>query len=253
MKTISCLLLVTAFGHWLCLGQRFTERQTLLRVDLDHDGNYDWEAAIYAYRFNAGTPDEYYDVGSVFQVGPVDTSLPLRASASRIDFDSGQLITKATAIHPDSNVLLLAYGWVPFDGSIGDYAGVCRYQTSAFIGAKFTDPDTGDVLVGWFKYSRPSLEPGTAFTLESWAYNPIPNEPIKAGEPPDLPEPSFALSEEGVTVSWPAKASMLRLETATSLTSPVQWQPIETGGATSVTLPQPAAGGAFFRLVAPEP
>ena len=127
---------------------------------------------------------------------------------------------------------------------------------SVLIGARSTNADTAEVRVGWFKFSRPSTAPGTAFTLESWAYNPIPNEPIRAGFPPDLPVPQFAFSGENgesLDVSWPAKASMLRLETTDNLTPPVQWQPVETGGgATAITLPAGGAQGAFFRLVAPE-
>ncbi len=128
-------------------------------------------------------------------------------------------------------------------------------MTSAIIGAKLTDPDTGDVTLGWFKFTRPSTAPGTAFTLELWAFNSIPNEPIRAGFPPDLPVPLVTFSganREILNLSWPAKASMLRLETTDSLTPPAQWRPVDTGGATSVTLPAGTAPGTFFRLVAPE-
>ncbi len=109
--------------------------------------------------------------------------------------------------------------------------------------------------MGWFKFSRTNTAPGTVFSLESWAYHPIPNEPIRAGFPPELPEPHFAFggeNHETIDVSWPAKAAMLRLETTDNLTPPVQWKPVETDGATTVTLAASEAQGAFFRLVAPE-
>lgn len=136
-----------------------------------------------------------------------------------------------------------------------EYSGEFLSVTSALIGAKSTNPDTGDVTLCWFKLGRPSTAPGTAFTLESWAYNPIPNEPNRAGFPPVLPVPQFAFSGENgkfLDISWPAKASMLRLETTDSLTPPVQWKPVDTGGATAVTLPAGGTQGAFFRLVALE-
>jgi hypothetical protein len=255
MKTVIGLLLAIAIEHWACMGQRLTETQTLLRVDLNHDGVFDWEAANYVRRLDAGTLEESYDVSCVFQPGKMALSRPLRASASSIDFEPGQFITEATEIHPDDRVLLLAYGWTPLEGIVRDYAGVCRYQTSALIGARFMDPKTQDIVMGWLKFSRPSMAPGTAFTLEAWAYNPISNEPIRAGFPPDLPEPQFTFSGENLEnleVSWPAKASLLRLETTDSLSPPVQWKPVDTGGTTAITLPAGAAQGTFFRLVAPE-
>jgi len=197
-----------------------------------------------------------YRVRTQFGVGP--TSRVLRASASKIDFDFGENVSTNHSEYFGEglgglDLWLVVYYWAdvfpPVDRELeGEFIG----KLSALIGVQYTDPDTGDVTLGWFKFSRPSVEPGTAFLLDAWSYNPIPNEPIGAGLPPDLPEPSFAWSEEGLTVSWPEKAWMLRLETTASLTPPIEWYPVVTGG-TTVTLPPSEGPAAFFRLVAPDP
>jgi hypothetical protein len=180
-------------------------------------------------------------------------------SNGRVEFELGETISTNQAKYlsepyHNTDVWLLRYRCS--DITLAENIdGEFLSKTTLILGTTFTDPDTGDVTLGWFKFSRPSVAPGTAFTLESWAYNPISNEPIRAGFPPDLPVPQFAFSgenSENLDVSWPAKASMLRLETTDSLTPPVQWKPVDTGGATAVTLPAGEVQGAFFRLVAPE-
>lgn len=253
MKANITFLLTLWLGFVPCFSQKITENQVLASADFDRDGIFDWRADIHVSHDGVGTLDESYSVVQAFRVG--QTSRPLRATAAKIDFSPGELITQASPLYTPVTLFLIAYGWLPWDpfsDSPVDYAGEFRYQISAIIGAKYTDPETGEVTLGWFRFSRPSLEPGTAFTLESWAYHPIPNEPIRAGEPPDLPEPAFAWGDEGVTVSWPEKAWMLRLEMAPSLTPPVSWQPVDTGGLTSVTLPPTEGAEQYFRLVAPE-
>jgi hypothetical protein len=251
-RAMFALFLLTGSFQGLC--QKYTQSQDLIRVDLDHDSKSDWRATLAVRQNLQGTVEEYYIVSVAFIISSA-TSRILLPGSGRSDFTLGQTIDAALPASPSIQVILLAYDWTVWTDQVGDFGGEFRSQDSAILAAKHTDPGTGDVRVGWFKVSRASVTPGTAFTLESWAYNPIPNEPIRAGFPPDLPEPQFTFSgETGETldVSWPAKASMLRLETTDSLTPPVQWKPVDTGGATTVTLPAGEAQGAFFRLVAPE-
>lgn len=240
-----------------CRAQEFTSGEAFLTRDFDSDGAYDWRADIIVFRDTGPLGSDIYQVRNQLRVSM--NARVLRANASRIDFELGEqiLINQQSYFSSDVGLFdlwLLEYYWgleFPAEVTLGEF----KTELSALVGAKYTDPDTGDVTLGWFKFSRPSVTPGTAFTLESWAYNPIPNEPIRAGFPPDLPAPQFAFSgenSENLDVSWPAKASMLRLETTDSLTPPVQWKPVDTGGATAITLPAGEAQGAFFRLVAPE-
>lgn len=236
------------------LGQQLTKGEKLYSRDFDVDGNPDWEARIVVFHDTLPSGGDRYEVRTQFHASP-DAAV-LKAGNSRTEFQLGELISTNMTIYVNhdlgvTDLWLLQYSWTVFEPA-KDLFGEFLSRTSVIAGAKYTDPDTGDVTLGWFKFSRPSTEPGTAFTLESWAYNPISNEPIRAGEPPDLPEPSFAWSTEDVTVSWPEKAAMLRLERTASLTPPVQWQPVETGGATSVTLPLSEGQEAYFRLVVPE-
>jgi len=123
------------------------------------------------------------------------------------------------------------------------------------IGVKYRDQDSGDLTFGWFRYRRDEAGPTSSYALGEWMYHPIPNEPIRAGLPPDLPEPSFAWTEEGLQVSWPESARMLILEMTSSLMPPVRWTPVASGGSTVITLPLDAEeqGSIFFRLVAPAP
>jgi hypothetical protein len=258
MKRSICYGLI-AFGiHQAAQAQCHHQGEIFARLDVDSDGQYELRAALLATRYT--TPQDpfmdHYAVRSVLSVR--QTGSVLKATASRIDFSPGELVTTGKAPYLSSDNLpelfLIEYDCTDFAPATEAF-GEFRTATSAIIGAKSTHPDTGDVTLAWFKFTRPTTDVGTAFTLESWAYNPIPNEPIRAGFPPDLPEPQFAVSgenSENLDVSWPAKASMLRLETTDSLTPPVQWKPVDTGGATTVTLPAGEAQGAFFRLVAPE-
>jgi hypothetical protein len=251
-RTVFTLALLA--GCFQALGQKYTQPQDLIRVDLDHDGKSDWRGRLAVQQHLQGTVEEYYSVSTAFIISTA-TSRILLPGPGRNDFTLGQLIDVTSLASPSIQIILLEYDWSVWTDQGGDYGGEFRNQDSAILAAKHTDPGTGDVRVGWFKFSRASVTPGTAFTLDSWAYNPIPNEPIRAGFPPDLPVPQFAFSgehRENLDVSWPAKASMLRLETTDSLTPPVQWKQVDTGGATAVTLPAGDAQGAFFRLVAPE-
>jgi hypothetical protein len=121
------------------------------------------------------------------------------------------------------------------------------------VGVKYRDPDTGDLTFGWFRYHRDQTGPSDSYTLVDWSYNPFPNQPIRAGLPPELPVPDVAWTEEGLHVAWPEAARILKLEMAPSLVPPVHWTPVETAGSTEVTIPFPdeATDSVFFRLVAP--
>lgn len=257
MKSIFCSLL-TICSLWGTCAQCYKQSVTFATLDVDHDGQPEVSADIQVVRFTL-PPDpfaEYFTVRSLLDVRL--TGAVLKSKSTRIDFVEGEIISKEKEIYRSAvnrpELMLVEYVCSDFSDPT-EYSGEYRTATLAIIGAKSTDPDTGDVTVGWFKFSRPSTAVGTAFTLESWAYNPIPNEPIRAGFPPDLPVPQVAFSGENwetLDVSWPAQAAMLRLETTDSLTPPLQWKPVETGGATTVTLPAGEAQGTFFRLVAPE-
>jgi hypothetical protein len=79
-------------------------------------------------------------------------------------------------------------------------------------------------------------------------------QPIRAGEPPDLPQlvSEMLLPEEGlptrVRVSWAAGWTSMRLESAVELGNPVQWSPVFDAAGTEAVFQLPEDGQLYLRL-----
>ena len=140
-------------------------------------------------------------------------------------------------------------------------------------------PGQTNILIGFVRqhplgagqpYGRVRLERETADTRKAFredgserqvtfmpggfAVHPIPDQPIRAGEPPDLPQLATEVlpPEEGlltrVRVSWAAGWAMMRLESAVELANPVQWSPVLGVNGTYAVFELPEDGQLYLRL-----
>ncbi|HAB18788.1 MAG TPA: hypothetical protein PLX89_00505 [Verrucomicrobiota bacterium] len=224
------------------------------RKDFDGDSDLDWASFVLVVVFQDTSELPLYEVRNELRVSR--QAAVLVATTNRIEFEPGEEITLQakeyfSQVHQLPYLWLQVYQWDESDWlrrTFDEFPG----QYEVIVGTKYTNPDTADVTLGWFRYRRENLDPGHAYRLQEMAYHPIPNQSIRAGLPPDLPEPNFAWNEEGLTVSWPDYAWMLRLEMTETL-SPPEWKPVDTGGFTSVTLALEDQASVFFRLVALAP
>ncbi len=161
------------------------------------------------------------------------------------------------------------YNWVVrFPGNhmfvypMGDYF---PGQTNVLIGFARQHPVVAGTQYGWVRLQRETADTKNAFREDgsqkqvtfmptAFAVNPIPDQPIRAGEPPDLPQlvTEVLLPEEGmptrVRVSWAAGWSSMRLESAVELGNPVQWSPVFEVTGTEAVFELPEDGQLYLRL-----
>jgi len=130
-----------------------------------------------------------------------------------------------------------------------DGRGFFTNKTEVLIGFRFTQLDSGTGHHGWLKLTRPNTLFITPFDLVALDWNPLPNEPIRAGLPPDIPL-SFAVEEAGLRLTWPIQVSGWILETAERLGPDSEWLPVPDAVAVEVVVP-PSDGARFFRLRRP--
>jgi hypothetical protein len=161
------------------------------------------------------------------------------------------------------------YNWeVRFPGNhvfvypMGDYF---PGQTNILIGFARQHPVVAGTQYGWVRLQRETADTRNAFREDgsqkqvtfmptAFAVNPIPDQPIRAGEPPDLPQlvTEVLPPEEGlptrVRVSWAAGWASMRLESAVELANPVQWSPVFGVNGTEAVFELPEDGQLYLRL-----
>jgi hypothetical protein len=186
----------------------------------------------------------------------------LQFNASRRYFNRTETINSNRPIHVVFNgpnhhsVLILTYDW-EFESvavtnliSSGDSA---PGKTDVYIG--FRDYLETAPHYGWAHLRRASTNAGIAFFPVDWAVNPFPGQPIRAGEPPDLPQLTTVIdtttdpANPALRVSWPAGFPGVKLQVAPDLTPPVQWLDQELSAERLAVLALPPDGTLFFRLV----
>jgi len=243
------------------LGAQHPEKSRVeAQVVFGDDSPFDWQARILVIEFPVPSELPFYEVRNELAVSGHASVLE---SPSGLKFVEGETIDSDSPEYlagqgGDRTLALHAYQWTP-PGIPPDFVfplyDKFPGQREVIIGTKYRDPESGDVTFGWFRYRREDTGPTGSFALSDWTYNPIPNEPIRAGLPPDLPEPEVAVTEHGLQVSWPEPLWRFTLEWTASLAPPVQWTPVDAGGSTSVIVPFPEEGQGtlFFRLVSPVP
>jgi len=125
--------------------------------------------------------------------------------------------------------------------------------TDFLLGYRFVAE--GDNHFGWLKFSRGNTIFTNIFDLTAYEWNPIPEAPIQAGLPPEIPLATEVVEDGSgqpvLRVSWnPALATWI-FETTADLTPPVTWTEYPAGGTLAEV---PLAGGdsrRYFRLRRP--
>ena len=182
----------------------------------------------------------------------------LRMSAADLYFGEGDPISRDSPLNGappplTSTARLVAYAanqnrfleWLYVEGSPVDSPGD---RLTVYIGLRF--PAAGGLCHGWLKFVRPDAQLPTLFTLDSYDWNPIPGEPIRAGFPPDIPiQPEWLPDGETLRFTWPAALSNWVLESTPNLEPPIVWEPAESaGGHADIATTEE---GRFFRLRRP--
>jgi hypothetical protein len=187
----------------------------------------------------------------------------LRFDSIRRHFLSGEIINNNRPVNlsPSENInrhniVLLRYSWQwqsIFKTNITSVTDFVPGVLDAYVG--FRDYLDNQPHYGWAHLRRASTNAGVAFFLVDWAVNPFPGQPIRAGEPPELPQLTTVVdiaTDPGnplLRVSWPAGFPGVKLQTTADLTPPVQWLDQELSGERLAVVAPPAEGQLFFRLV----
>jgi hypothetical protein len=138
-------------------------------------------------------------------------------------------------------------------------------QTNILIGFVRRHPAGAGNQYGWVRLTRETADPKEVFR-EDWserqvtfmpsgfAVHPIPDQSIRAGEPPELPQlvSEVLPPQEGlptrVRVSWASGWASMRLESAVGLANPMQWSPVLGVNGTEAVFELPEDGQLYLRL-----
>jgi hypothetical protein len=199
----------------------------------------------------------------------------LAMSGTSVAFDQGALVSSNALgyANPTSGygyvISLHAYDWmVRFPGNQMFVLPLEEYfpqQKTILIGFERQHPIFTGKQYGWVRLERETADTKNAFRPDgttkqitfmptAFAVNPIPDQPIRAGEPPDLPQlvTEVLAPEEGlptrVRVSWAAGWANMRLESAVELGNPVQWSPVFEVTGTEAVFELPEDGQLYLRL-----
>jgi len=241
-----------------------TNSAVLFSGDLDLDGETDFTFE----RQSALEPREgvsYYSV--VYFLRDTQHLKFIRNSPRVVDFGYQDAVVSESQIYTnyfkDNSVTLGAFDSAVLPGVQCYYYDVVKRvptifaggrgfftnKTEVLIGFRFTQLDSGTVHHGWLKLTRPDTLFITPFDLVALDWNPLPNEPIRAGLAPDIPL-SFSVEEAGLRLTWPIQVSGWILETAERLGPDSEWLPVPDAVAVGVVVPL-SDGTRFFRLRRP--
>jgi hypothetical protein len=237
----------------------------------DHDPGVRWVAEV---DFQSSMSSLAYRVGLSIQLRD-GSGVFLASSPGFPSFAHGGLIGRDSLVFTNFGggvswgMTIQLYNWeVRFPGNqifvypMGDYF---PGKTNILIGFARQHPVVAGTQYGWVRLERETADTRNAFREDgsqkqvtfmptAFAVNPIPDQPIRAGEPPDLPQlvTEVLLPEEGmptrVRVSWAAGWSSMRLESAVELGNPVQWSPVFEVTGTEAVFELPEDGQLYLRL-----
>ena len=199
----------------------------------------------------------------------------LRHQLNRDAFPRGGVVGPNSLIYTNPTIAytwlrpIHSYSWeVRFPGNqIFIYPGGDDFpgQTNILIGFVRQHPVGAGNQYGWVRLTRETADPQDVFR-EDWterqvtfmpsgfAVHPIPEQPIRAGEPPELPQlvSEVLPAQEGlptrVRVSWASGWSSMQLESAVELGNPVQWSPVFGLNGTEAVFDLPEDGQLYLRL-----
>jgi hypothetical protein len=121
-------------------------------------------------------------------------------------------------------------------------------KTELLIGFRFA-AETG-THYGWFHFTRPEARFTNAFTLAAMDWNPLPGEPIGAGQPPVIPVVPTVTPEGQLRLAWPAAIASWVLESSETLGPDAVWEPVPDVATNEVLLALPETSR-FYRLRKP--
>jgi hypothetical protein len=221
-------------------------------------------------KFSVDVELTYFDNSQIARSGGVAVGMTdsenladfLQFNSSRRYFNRSEAISSNRPVHLHSTginfhtVFVQSYAW---EWESFNLTNLIRNndltigKTDIYVG--FRDYLETTPHYGWAHLRRASTNAGIAFFLVDWAVNPFPGQPIRAGEPPDLPRLTPVMdtttdpANPTLRVSWPAGFPGVKLQVAGDLTPPVAWQDQELTAERLAVLALPPDGTLFFRLV----
>jgi hypothetical protein len=231
-------------------------------IDLDEDGA---DELLYQVAVRPDGVSEYLSYVR-YTIQPQVNAQILRSTATFIPFEHGLPINSTNPNYqfPNSSSKALPFigfseelvfpNWFYFDRAFALPEPFFTNKTSLLIGFR-ADLEDGRHY-GWLSFSRPYTTFTTPFNLNSWNWNPVPDLPIKAGLPPEIPLTTTVVDEGAspvLRITWPAAVASWNFESTTNLVYPGIWEPYPSGG-TTVDVPhdESAEPIRYFRLRQPQ-
>ncbi|MCW5882048.1 MAG: hypothetical protein KIS91_14050, partial [Anaerolineae bacterium] len=235
---------ILALGlHFIGLAQPAMTNDVIMRWDFDGDESEDLDYLVGASRSSGLTED-----WSVFYVlEPYRQTRFLKFDDRRVTFAHGESINAARPVCKT----LIPNGPLPpiefYNLVLLDYRAILREEWEYItITPRFeTESDLllGLKLVvstgthyGWIRLIRSVVDKHTAFEIGGYAYHPVPDEPIPAGQPPPLPPIQTQDGPEGLAFSWDSRWGPLVLESTTHLIPPITWEAVVEGAGDPVAI-----------------
>jgi hypothetical protein len=220
-----------------------------------------------------GVPEVGYGVGVaqstqvtldvVYSVGISKSSSLLRSNLSGVPFAQGQEIGSLSPNHRGSNGALLLnffrqqevfpfWFFTDFNASVPEPFFTNKLE---FIIGFRSDLEDGRHY-GWIRFTREDTLFARPFKLEAWDWNPVPDLPIRAGLPPEIPLNSELTRNEAdepvLRLSWPQAVLQWTLESTTNWVTPIPWETVPTGANwAEVPLASEGEPERYFRLRKP--
>lgn len=240
-----------------CNAQPITNTALLVAFDFDADGTSDTSFEQYGSRIEVSLP--HYSSG-VFLRNSNQLRF-LQGTSKQVDFAANQIISRSNKAYVSAGennyVTLLAYvsqfinfvQWRFIDPGFPPPENFYTNKTEVLIGFRLTSLDLGTKHHGWLKFTRPDTRITTPFAVAGYDWNPLPDEPIAAGQPPVIPL-VHEVTTAGLKLSWPAPVAGWGLETSDTLGAAEVWRPVPEANGTGTLLPPPD-GTRFYRLRRP--
>lgn len=227
--------------------------------DFDGDGTTDATYERHGVNIRPGG-EPYYRVS--FSAKNTAQLRFVRGSAQRIDLTPRQTVSVSNPVHVNvgegNSVGLLAYDaeWMlqsfwrfyPPNAFVQDL--FFTNKTEVLVGFRLTSLEAGTKHHGWIRFTRPDSHFTTPFAVAGYDWNPLPNEPIGAGQPPVIPVQSAFTDEGQLRLQWPAEVANWVLESSPTLGPDAVWEPVPDVVGTEHLIEAPEADR-FYRLRRP--